>query len=163
MPTNNESSEIRTPSSGERGLVRGDPAPELRLSRDSTLPLNAGVSGPALERQPNERDRAGCSASVTAGYEHAFDSLGSTGTGVLRFLPKPAARWSYPSAARDWRACERCHQAIEADDREALLGRMMGAPVPRTLPDRYAPQFRERARELHEKFWSTELGAALPL
>ena len=57
-------------------------------------------------------------------------------------------------------ACDKCHAAIQADDREALLGRVMLAPVPRTLSDRYAPQFRERARELHEQFWSMERGPA---
>jgi hypothetical protein len=28
-------------------------------------------------------------------------------------------------------------------------------PVPRTLPDRYAPRFRERARQLHVDFWES--------
>ena len=40
------------------------------------------------------------------------------------------------------------------------LGRVMLAPVPRTLPDRYAPRFRERARNLHEQFWSERPGPA---
>jgi hypothetical protein len=30
----------------------------------------------------------------------------------------------------------------------------MLAPVPRTLPDRYAPRFQIQARKLHEQFWS---------
>jgi hypothetical protein len=67
-------------------------------------------------------------------------------------------RWRYPAESRDWRACDKCHAAIEADDREALLGRVMLAPVPRTLSDRYAPQFRERAKQLHYEFWSAGHG-----
>src|SRR5262245_19975726 len=38
----------------------------------------------------------------------------------------------------------------------------MLAPVPRTVSDRYAPQWRDRARELHEQFWSQERCASLP-
>jgi hypothetical protein len=76
------------------------------------------------------------------------------------FCRSPRDRWRYPAEPRDWIACDKCHDAIESDDREALLGRVMLAPVPRTLPDRYAPRFRERARELHEEFWSMERGPA---
>jgi hypothetical protein len=54
--------------------------------------------------------------------------------------------------------CGKCHAAIQRDDREELLGRVMLAPVSRTLPDRYAPRFRQRARELHERFWQTRSG-----
>jgi hypothetical protein len=51
------------------------------------------------------------------------------------------------------RACDDCRDAIESDDREALLNRAVLIPVPRTLPDRYAPRFRERAKQLHLEFW----------
>jgi hypothetical protein len=55
--------------------------------------------------------------------------------------------WRYRTGSKDWLACDKCHAAIQADDREALLDRVMLAPVPRTLPDRYAPRFRAQARE----------------
>jgi hypothetical protein len=71
------------------------------------------------------------------------------------FCGSPRERWHYRTTARDWRACERCHGAIQRDDREALLDRVLLAPVPRTVPDRYAPRFRRQARKLHEEFWST--------
>jgi hypothetical protein len=70
------------------------------------------------------------------------------------------ARWRYPARERGWAACEKCRAAIEADDREALLERALLMPVPRTVPDRYAPRFREQARELHEEFWTSRAGAA---
>jgi hypothetical protein len=54
-------------------------------------------------------------------------------------------RWSYPIRGGERRACDECHQVIEARDRERLLKRSLLIPVPRTLPDRYAPRFRERA------------------
>jgi len=60
-------------------------------------------------------------------------------------------------------ACEKCHDAIQRDDREALLGRVKLAPVPRTLPDRYAPRYREQARKLQEGFWSARSGPAIPI
>jgi hypothetical protein len=63
---------------------------------------------------------------------------------------------------RDWVACEKCHAAIQADDREALLDRASLIPVPRTVPDRYAPQFLERARRLHVAFWETRAGRPSP-
>jgi hypothetical protein len=44
-----------------------------------------------------------------------------------------------------------------------LLDRAVLIPVPRTLPDRYAPRFRERARELHEDFWQQRDGPARAL
>jgi hypothetical protein len=71
------------------------------------------------------------------------------------FCSSPRERWRYRTADRDWRVCERCHDAIQRDDREALLDRVVQAPVPRTVPDRYAPRFRQQARRLHEEFWST--------
>ena len=79
------------------------------------------------------------------------------------FCRNPLARWRYAAEGRDWRACERCHGAIEADDREALLDRVMAQPVPRTVPDRYARRFQERAKELHESFWAARGGPAEPL
>lgn len=51
---------------------------------------------------------------------------------------------------------------IEADDREALLDRSNLIPIPRTLPERYAPHFRHRARQLHEEFWQQREGPARP-
>jgi anti-anti-sigma factor len=76
------------------------------------------------------------------------------------FCHSPRVRWHYPAAARGWLACDKCHGAIQADDPDALLDRVMLAPVPRSLPDRYAPRFRNQARELHEQFWSTRPGPA---
>jgi hypothetical protein len=70
-------------------------------------------------------------------------------------------KWRYP-AERDWLAGEKCHAAIQGDGREALLGRVMQQPVPRTLPDHYAPQLRERAQQLHEEFWTTRSGPPQP-
>ena len=76
------------------------------------------------------------------------------------FCHSPRVRWRYPAASRSWLACDKCHGAIQADDAEALLDRVMLAPVLRSLPDRYAPRFRNQARELHEQFWSTRPGPA---
>jgi hypothetical protein len=67
-------------------------------------------------------------------------------------------RWIHP-AERDWSACEKCHAAIQADDREALLDRASLIPVPRTVPDRYAPRFLAQARRLHFEFWETRTEA----
>jgi hypothetical protein len=71
-------------------------------------------------------------------------------------------RWSYPIQGGTRRACDDCGQAIEADDREALLKRALLIPVPRTLPDRYASRFREQAKRLHAEFWERRDGAARP-
>lgn len=82
------------------------------------------------------------------------------------FCLSTRARWRYPLIAGERRerlACQRCYAAIEGDDREQLLGRVMGAPVPRTVPDRYAPVWRERARGLAVEFWDARGGAAAPL
>jgi hypothetical protein len=68
--------------------------------------------------------------------------------------------WTPTSCSRDWLACGKCHVVIQADDREALLGRVMLAPVPGFLSDRYAPRFRNQARDLHEQFWSARPGPA---
>jgi hypothetical protein len=59
--------------------------------------------------------------------------------------------------------CDECRQAIEADDREALLERALLMPVPRTVSDRYAPRFREAAMRLHAEFWKLCEGDARPL
>jgi hypothetical protein len=79
------------------------------------------------------------------------------------FCGSPTARWSFPARDRRWAACEKCRAAVEADDREALLERSLLMPVPRTVPDRYAPRFREQARALHEEFWTSRAGAGEPL
>ena len=73
------------------------------------------------------------------------------------FCGSLVVKWRYP-AERDWLACEECHAAIQADDREALLDRASLIPVPRTLPDRYAPKILERAKRLHHEFWETRAG-----
>ena len=78
---------------------------------------------------------------------------------TCEFCRSPRARWRYPAGSRDWLACDKCHAAIQAEDREALLGRVVLALVPRSLSDRYAPR-RNQARELHEQFWSTRSGPA---
>jgi hypothetical protein len=70
-------------------------------------------------------------------------------------------KWVQP-AERDWVACEKCHAAIEADDREALLDRASLIPVPRTVPERYSDKFLDRARRLHVEFWETRSGPARP-
>ena len=77
------------------------------------------------------------------------------------FCGSLVVKWRYP-AERDWLACERCHAAIQADDREALLDRASLIPVPRTLPDRYAPKILERAKQLHHEFWETRTGPPEP-
>ena len=41
------------------------------------------------------------------------------------FCRSPRFRWRYPGASRGWLACDRCHAAIQAEDREALLGRVV--------------------------------------
>jgi hypothetical protein len=77
------------------------------------------------------------------------------------FCGSRVVKWIHP-AARDWLACPKCHAAIEAEDREALLDRANLIPVPRTLPDRYAPRVLERARHLHHEFWQSRSGPARP-
>jgi hypothetical protein len=87
--------------------------------------------------------------------EQVFDSMRSMPR--CDFCGSRMVRWSYP-AEREWLACEKCHRAIAADDREALLDRATLIPVPRTLPERYAPKYLERARRLHHEFWETRSG-----
>lgn len=72
-------------------------------------------------------------------------------------------RWSYPVQGGQRRACDECRKAIEAEDREALLDRALLIPLPRTVPDRYAPRFRETAKRLHVEFWELREGGATPL
>ena len=74
------------------------------------------------------------------------------------FCRSPRTKWRYPGAGREWLTCERCHEAIARDDRQALLERVLFAPLPRSVSDRYAPLIRNRARELHESFWETRAG-----
>ena len=52
---------------------------------------------------------------------------------------------------------------IEADDREALLERVLLPPVARSVRDRYVPKYRQRARELHDAFWTKPRGPAEPI
>ncbi len=78
------------------------------------------------------------------------------------FCRSHRVKWRYPSDTQTWLACEPCHEAIARDDREALLERVLFGPVPRTLPERYESRFRERARELHERFWQLRSGPASP-
>lgn len=73
------------------------------------------------------------------------------------FCGSRMVRWTYP-AEREWSACDKCHTAIEADDRESLLDRASLIPVPRTVPDRYGPRLLEQARRLHVEFWETRSG-----
>ena len=74
------------------------------------------------------------------------------------FCRTPRPRWRYPASDREWLACQRCHEAISRGDREALLERVLFAPIPRSVSDRYAPRIRQRARELHESFWESRSG-----
>jgi len=71
-------------------------------------------------------------------------------------------RWRYSAGGRDWLACPKCHDAIQRDDREELLDRVLMQPVPRTVPERYAPRYRQHARKLHEEFWQTREGPPAP-
>jgi hypothetical protein len=75
------------------------------------------------------------------------------------FCGSRVVKWRYPAEC-EWLVCGKCHAAIEADDREALLDRASLIPVPRTVSDRYAPQFLARARRLHVEFWQTRTGPA---
>jgi hypothetical protein len=75
------------------------------------------------------------------------------------FCRSHRVQWRYPTADRDWLACDRCQEAIARDDREVLLERVLFAPLPRTLPERYEPRARGRARELHERSWEARAGA----
>jgi hypothetical protein len=77
------------------------------------------------------------------------------------FCGSRIVKWVYP-AEREWNACQKCHAAIQAGDREALLDRASLIPVPRTVSDRYAPHFLERARRLHEEFWEARAGPPRP-
>jgi hypothetical protein len=68
-------------------------------------------------------------------------------------------RWTYPIRGDQQRvACDECRDAIEGDDRETLLNRALFIPVPRTVPDCYAPRFRDAAKRLHAEFWELREG-----
>jgi len=71
-------------------------------------------------------------------------------------------QWRYPARDRNWLACPKRHDAIQRDDREELLDRVLMQPVPRTVPERYAPRSRQHARKLHEKLWQTREGPPGP-
>jgi hypothetical protein len=92
-------------------------------------------------------------------YEHLFARL--PGMRRCDFCGGRAVKWVYP-AQRDWLACSKCHAAIQADDRAALLDRVALIPVPQTVPERYARQYLDRARRLHEEFWETRAGPPRP-
>jgi anti-anti-sigma factor len=117
--------------------------------------LREGADG--ISHQTNTRDRLVTTRQDGIGPNHAFG-----GVTLCDFCRSPRFRWRYPGASRGWLACDRCHAAIQAEDRETLLGRVMLAPIPRSLSDRYAPRFRSQARErgLHEQFWSARSGPA---
>jgi hypothetical protein len=44
------------------------------------------------------------------------------------FCRKPLARWRYPADSRDWRACAKCHEAIEAEDQVEPKARCASFP-----------------------------------
>jgi hypothetical protein len=78
------------------------------------------------------------------------------------FCGSRMVRWIYETAERAWPACDKCHAAIEADDREALHDQASQIPVPRTISDRNATKFLQRARRLHLEFWETRSGPPRP-
>ena len=79
------------------------------------------------------------------------------------FCESRTARWRYPAhQGPGWKACEGCHTAIVADDREALRKRVL-VSAPTAFPYRHAPRLRRRARELSENFWRNRAGGAEPL
>jgi hypothetical protein len=71
-------------------------------------------------------------------------------------------RWLYKAAGREWFACQRCHDVIEADDRQGLFERVLLKPLPQTVSERYAPRYEQKARELHETFWAVRAGPPEP-
>ena len=80
------------------------------------------------------------------------------------FCESLTAQWRYPAhQGPGWKACQGCHTAIVADDREALRKRVLLVSAPRAFPYRYAPRLRRRSRELSESFWSNRTGVAEPL
>jgi hypothetical protein len=64
---------------------------------------------------------------------------------------------------RERASCDECREAIEGDDREALLERALLIPLPRTVPDRYATRFQAAAKRLHIEFWQRRSGPARPI
>jgi hypothetical protein len=78
------------------------------------------------------------------------------------FCGSRMVKWVYETADREWPCCAKCHAAIQADDREALLDRAAQLAVPRTISDRYARKFLERARRLHLDFWEARKGPPRP-
>jgi hypothetical protein len=83
---------------------------------------------------------------------------------AMRILRQSPATVGLPGQGREEpNRCDECRTAIERDDREALLERAAPIPLPRTVPDRYAPRFREVAKQLHTEFWEARAGELEPL
>jgi hypothetical protein len=90
------------------------------------------------------------------------------------FCSSPAPAWRYPAdsfhdrfgsrSVEDWFACEKCHELIDAGDRNALARRslttdscqmaigVMGQSAVFTY-----------CRDLHDRFWKARRGEALPI
>lgn len=79
------------------------------------------------------------------------------------FCESTAARWRHPTRqGQGWKACDACHAAIVADDRDALSQRVsLGSAT--TFPYRHGPAPRNGARGLSDDFWSNRSGIAEPL
>jgi hypothetical protein len=114
------------------------------------VPPSVAASSPSISAHGRER----LSGRVDRRAKHAFVRC--------EFCGSLRPRWSYPVGSGSRRACDDCRQAIEANDREALLKRALLIPIPRTVPDRYGPRFRERARQLHVEFWKQRPGLECP-
>jgi hypothetical protein len=79
------------------------------------------------------------------------------------FCESATARWRYPThEGPTWKACDDCHRAIMADDREALSKRATSGSAPTTFPYRHPPRPRDRASAPSDDFWSNR-GVAEPL
>jgi hypothetical protein len=80
------------------------------------------------------------------------------------FCESPTARWRHPTRqGQGWKACDACHAAIVADDREALNERASLGSTSTTFPHRHAPNPRDRTPTPSEDFWSNRAGVAEPL
>jgi hypothetical protein len=77
------------------------------------------------------------------------------------FCGSATARWHYSvTEGHDWRACQACHKTIEADDREALVERVVLSNRRIKWPVRSSRRSRRRGRALHEDFWLKRAGTA---
>jgi hypothetical protein len=77
------------------------------------------------------------------------------------FCGSATARWHYSASdGHSWRACQTCHRTIEADDREALVERVVLSNRRIKLPGRPAWRSRRRSRALQEDFWLKRIGTA---